>query len=440
MTVRAPASIACLVVLALGQSSWAQTNTARPDARVSFYVTTDQRRPVEGAASDSFELASALTFRMPDTDHSGLEAGIDVRHTRYSMTTRPQRVSLYDGFAGARLGSQGQLRVRAGHIWLPDMGTAGALAGGLIEFRSAPSGAASRVTAGAFMGAEPLNYETGYAEGVRKYGGYVGLESGFLRRHVLGFATIKHGALTERSMLTVANYIPAGRSFFAYQALEYDLKGPAAGTATRGLSYFLVNARAPLGPRVELQGTYNKGRSIDARGLTEELLNGRAVTAQAVDGLRYETQGGRVSVRVLRGLELYAGYARDRNNRDDEPTGRITLGGYASNLFNSGFDVSGSDAMIDRPTGPYHSRYVSIGRRIGRAVYVSGDYSTSLAVVQFRRSDGVTIETRPWTKRYSGNVSATISRSFSLTGVVDYTTDEGMMDLRLMTGLTYRVR
>ena len=66
---------------------------------------------------------------------------IDLRHTRYSTDARPQRVSLYDGFAGARLGSRGQFRVRAGHMWLSDLGTAGALAGGLAEYRSAPAGA-----------------------------------------------------------------------------------------------------------------------------------------------------------------------------------------------------------------------------------------------------------------------------------------------------------
>ena len=102
--------------------------------------------------------------------------------------------------------------------------------------------------------------------------------------------------------------------------------------------------------------------------------------------------------------------------------------------------MSGSDARIDGPTGPYHSRYLSVGRSIGRSVYVSGDYSTSLAVVRFLRSDGVTIETRPWTRRLSGNVSATLNRQFSLIGVVDLTMDEGMNDLRVMTGLTYRLR
>ena len=109
-------------------------------------------------------------------------------------------------------------------------------------------------------------------------------------------------------MLSVTNYIPAGRSFFMYQALEYDIKGPAAGAAKRGLSYFLVNARASAGPRVELQGTYNKGRSINARQLTDDVLNGRPLSTLAIDGLRYETKGGRVSLRVTQRTEVPVSY------------------------------------------------------------------------------------------------------------------------------------
>lgn len=421
--------------------SWAQSSSPpRPDGRVSFYVTTERRTGDGGEPRTGFDFATAFTFRTPEVDDAGLDAGVDLRVTRYSATERPQRVSLYDGYAGARLGSRGQFRVRAGHMWLPDLGTAGALAGGLFEYRSAPAGADERWLAGAFMGAEPLGYDTGYATGVRKYGGYAAFESGYLRRHVVGLANIKQGGVTQRSMLTVANYVPAGDKFFAYQALEYDLQGPANGAAKGGLSYFLVNARASAGPRVELQGTYNRGRSLDARGLTDDVLNGRALSPQAVDGLRYETMGGRVSVKVARGSEVYGGYARDRNNRDDEPTGRLTIGGYAANLFNTGFDISGSDSRIDRSAGPYHSLYLSVGHSLGRSVYLSGDYSTSLAVVRFVRSDGVQIETRPRTRRFSGNVSATLNRQFSLVGVVDFTTDTGANDLRVMTGITYRMR
>jgi hypothetical protein len=90
--------------------------------------------------------------------------------------------------------------------------------------------------------------------------------------------------------------------------------------------------------------------------------------------------------------------------------------------------------------GAYHSRYLSIGRGMGRSIYVSGDYSTSLSVVRFLRSDGVVIETRPWTRRFSGSGSATLGRHVSLLLTADYTKDEEQNELRVFSGLSYRFR
>ena len=42
-----------------------------------------------------------------------------------------------------------------------------------------------------------------------------------------------------------------------------------------------------------------------------------------------------------------------------------------------------------RPSGSYLSLYVSVGREIGNLVYVTGDYSTSLSVVRYLRTDGL---------------------------------------------------
>lgn len=440
MTPRILMTVAASTIALAPATARAQVPTSRPELRLSVYVTSDRRTPELGTATSNFEFATAVTLRTLDADAGGLDAGIDLRHTRYTDAQRPDRVSLYDGYVGARLGGNGQFRVRAGHMWLPDLGTAGALAGGMAEYRSGTVKSDHRFRVGGFAGAEPLGYQAGYAPNVRKYGGYAAYERGFLQRHIVGFSTIRNGAVTEREMVSVSNYVPIKRAVFVYQALEYDIKGPAAGAASGGLTYFLVNGRASAGTRVELQGTYNRGRSINARQLADDLANGRPLSARDVEGLRYETAGGRVSVRVARQVQVYAGYARDRNNRDDRPTARTTFGVYAGNLFNTGFDVSGSDARVERATGPYHARYLSVGRRIGRSVYVSGDYSTSLAVVRFVRSDGITIETRPWTHRLSGNGSVILSRQFSLVSLVEYTTDEGLADLRVMSGLTYRLR
>jgi len=283
-------------------------------------------------------------------------------------------------------------------------------------------------------------YDLGYVADVRKAGGYAAIESGALRRHVVGYTRVQQGSLTERSVLSFTNYVPAGSRFFAYQAAEVDVNGPAQGTAPSGLSYFLTNARYSPARRLEVSGTYNRGRSIDARTLTNDLLNGRALTQQATDGLRYESRSGRLTVEVFRGTQLYASYAQDRTNRDDALTGRVAVGGHAGNVLRSGFDVSASDSRINRPTGAYHSRYVSVGRNIGRALYVSGDYSTSLSVIQFLRSDGIIIETRPWTRRFSGSANATLGRSTSLLFTLDYTQDEAQDEVRILSGLSYRFR
>jgi hypothetical protein len=413
----------------------------RPDGRVSFMLNTARRTYDDGETRQDTELATGLTFRTPDINEAGFDAGVDLRYSRYTSLDRPDRVSLYDGYAGVRFGQQGQFRVRAGHMWLPDLGTAGALAGGLFEYRQAPAPSGGvRFMAGAFSGTEPLVYDTGYASNVRKYGGYAGLQRGFMQRHVVGYTSVQQAGMTERSLLTFTNYIPGPSGFFLYQAAEVDLKGPADGTAPSGLSYFVANVRASAGSHVELNGSYNRGRSLDARRLTEDVLNGRPLTEQAIEGLQYETAGARVIVRAARQTDVWVGYARDKNNRDDAATGRITLGGHAGNLFQTGLDVSATLARYDRPTGPYNSTYVSVGHGVGRMWYVSGDYSNSLSVIRFLRSDGVIIETKPWTRRFSGTANGTLSRQFSLMMVADYTQDEGIDEIRLLTGITYRLR
>jgi hypothetical protein len=398
------------------------------------------RRQVDGLDSRSdTELWSGVELHTSDLDEGGPEFGLDLRHSWFADRSRPQRVSVYDGFVGVRFGQAPHVKVRAGHMWLSELGSVGALAGGLAEVRLGAADG-TRVRVGGFSGVEPRLYEVGYVPDVRKHGGFVAIERGFLQKHLIGYTRIQQGPALERSVLTLTNFLPGGQSFFLYQAAEFDVEGPADGTARRGLSYFLANARVSPHTRVELLGTYNRGRSIDARRLTEEVRTGRPLTSQAIDGLRYESIGGRVTVEVARQFRLYGGYSRDRNNRDDAATGRVTIGGHAGNVFNTGFDISGSDAWIDRASGPYHSRFVSVGRSLGRSLYVSVDYATSLSVVRFVRSDGIVIETRPSTRRWSATGSASVSRHWSLLGTLDWSTDDTMRELRVLSGLSYRLR
>lgn len=419
----------------------AQAPRPRPDGRVTFLVNT-ANRSVEGADTRrDTELATMFTFRVPDLDAPGLEAGADFRYSHYTTVDRPDRVALFDGYVGGRFGERGQFRARAGHMWLPDLGTSGALAGGLFEYRQAPANSARlHFSAGAFAGAEPLVWDSGYAEGVQKAGGYFALQRGFLQRHVVGYSRITQSGVLQRNLLTFTNYVPGPSGFFLYNAAEVDLTGPADGTATGGLSYFLANVRASAGPHLELNGTYNRGRSLDAQRLTDDVINGRPLTPEAVAGLQYSSAGGRAIVRVTRLSDIWAGYYRDQNNRDDQAVGRILVGGHAGNLAGTGLDVSGSYSYFDRPDGPYNSTYVSLGHGLGRMWYLSGDYSTSLSVVRFLNNEGVIIQTRPSTTRYSANANGTLSRQFSLMVVVDYTQDVGYHELRLLSSLTYRMR
>jgi len=429
-----------LCLVATVQAGQAQSSDTGPTGRVSIYVNTAGRDFTDDTRQRNTDLSTSVSLESPRSDENGVEYALDLRETRYSSAATPDRVSIYDGFAGARFGGDWQLRVRAGHMWLQDLGTMGALAGGLFEVGQRRSNDDGRFRVGAFSGLEPKLYETGYAPDVRKYGGYAAYERGFMRRHVVGYTTVKQGDMTERSVLSMTNFIPAGQRFFAYQAAEYETQGPANGAVKRGLSYFLTNARVTASSRVELNGTYNRGRALDARQLTADVINGRALTTQALEGLKYESTGGRVTVEVVRRVYVYAGYTRDRNNRDDASAARILVGGHAGNIFGTGVDVSGSDSRVERAAGPYHSKYFSVGRTVGRSLYLSVDYSTSLSVVHFIRSDGVVIETKPSTRRYSASASATLSRHFSLLGTLDYTIDDAMTELRVLTGVSYRIR
>ena len=444
MTHRIPHTVAVFGLLLIGTSlpARAQQTDSRIDGRVSIHMDTAQRDVVGiGRQRDTIvTTAATIATRKGDEEANGLEVGLDVRQSRWLSGGRPDRLSLYNGFVGTRVGGETGLRVRAGHMWLPDLGTIGSVAGGLIEIARRQSSTNTSVRAGAFMGLEPNSLEMGYAPDVRKQGAYAAIQRGYLQRHVVGFTRVRQASMTERSVLSVTNFVPVGQSFFAYQAAEYEVSGPAEGAARPGLSYFLTNVRVSPAPRLELLGTYNRGRALDARQLTADLITGRPLTQQAVEGLRYESAGGRVTVEPLRSLHLYVSYARDRNNRDDAPVARVTFGSQASNILRSGVDASYSDARIGRSTGPYHSRYMSIGRGIGRAAYASFDYSTSLSVIRFERFDGVIIETRPWTRRWSGSGTVNVGRAVSLMFTLDRTTDDALRDLRILTGLSYRIR
>ncbi len=259
-----------------------------------------------------------------------------------------------------------------------------------------------------------------------------------MRRHVAGFVHIRDEGVTERSVLSFTNFLPLGKQVFVYQAAEYDLDGPGIPD-TGALTYFFANGRYVVNRWVELQGLYHHGRSIDSRSIVRDQLDGRPIDPKALDGLRFESITARATVSVGRWLRLFGGYGQDRNNREDEASGRLTYGAYASNVLRTGIDVTASDSRIDRgANGWYDSWYVSVGRSFGSRVYLTGDYSSSLSFYRFTSAAGFTIESQPTTRRLalSSVINTTRTTSILITGErVLY--DDGAQT-RILSGLTWR--
>jgi hypothetical protein len=410
----------------------------RPWGRVSFFSSGFQSTDDDGRGTGFGEFTTSLTYRLTETERDGIEYGLDARFSAYTARQRPERTSIYEAFVGARFG-EGRAIVRVGHLSVSELGSLGSLAGGLGEFRSRPPRPdAARIRAGVFAGLEPNVLDTGYANGVRKFGTYLAYDRS-ARRHALGYVLIRHGSITERSALSFTNILPVKRRLFFYQAAEYDVQAPA-GRARRGLADFYGNARGLPGERLELQATYHRGRAVDARAIGNDQRQGRPGPASALSAFLYESIGGRATVEVVPRVRVYTAYARETNNRDADPSNRITIGGHAAGLGTLGIDVTVSESLLRRPQGSLHSRYVSLGHQFGRSLYASGDYSTSLSVVRFSRSDGFVVETRPHTTRLSGTASVILPRGLSLLAIVERTWGDDFRDVRVVSGLTYRIR
>ena len=443
-----PSTLARPIPARSGASTRDATQAAAPGGvrhrrgwgRVAVH-TNAWRFDAEGRDTSTLnEVITSASYRVVDREDDGVEFGVDVRHSGFTAGERPSRVSIYEGFVGARL-RDGALNVRAGHLWLNDLGSLGAVAGAQIEVGQRATGTTrwGRLRAGLFGGGEPRLYRAGYESNIRKLGGYALLHDGGSRRHVVGLVQVRNGSLTERSVLVTTNAFPIGSKAFVYQAAEYDLERPA-GEADPGLTYAFGTLRVSPSRRLDLQATVSRGRSVDVRGLGQDVLAGRPVAQRNVEGLRYQSVGGRATVEVLTGIRAYAGYTRDTDNRGEPATHRWLFGGYAADVLRTGLDLTASDSMNRRPSGTSHARYLSVGRSFGRRAYVTMDYSTSLVVLSFTRNDGLLIESRPRTRRIGASTVVTLTRAVSLLATVDRTTDGSVRDLRLTTGLTYRLR
>lgn len=432
-----PLTVATLALAVLGAPSPGRAQVGRAWGRVSFFTTTTRVTPEAGDTRSWTEFVTTATYRTAEDDRDGTEFGLDARLAGYSIEGRDPRVSIYDAWVGTKL-LDGAVRVRGGQLWLNELGGLGAIAGGTVEYRRPTR--AGRLRVAGFGGLEPKAYDTGYVNDVTRLGGYAALDGKGARRNIVGYVLVRDADLVERSVITTTNYVPVGRSVFLYQAAEIDLQGPA-GQGSGGLTYFFVNARVSPASRVDLQGTYHRGRSIDARTITLDQLNGRPVAPSSLEGLLFESASGRLTVEIARGVRVYGGLGRDRNSRDSEPSNRLNAGAQAASLLGSGVDATVSISRIDRDTaGSFDSWYVSAGRSMGPSVYLSGDFTSALSVLRLARSDGFVVETRPRSQRFSGTAIVNLNRSLSLLATAEHTTDDEAAENRLMLGLTCRLR
>jgi len=406
--------------------------------RVSLFGHAASSTYDQGGGVFFSELILSLTFRSTETVNDGFEYGIDVRGAGYPTSeARSQRLSIYDAYAGAKFG-RGAFSLRLGQMWLNNLGGLGALAGGVFEFRLPAKTPLGRFRAGVFGGYEPKILNVGTIPGVRKFGGYASLEGDGVRRHVLAFVSLRNAALTERSVLILTNYIPVGDSFFLYQSAEYDLLGPG-GTGSGNLTYFYANARySPVSP-LELQATYHRGRSFDTRTIINDRLNGRPIDPRSAEGFLFESVGGRLTLRIPKGLSLYAGYSQDRNNLGDERSDRFSFGFFASNLLNTGLELSLSDWRMKSRTGSsYDSWSASLGKNITRNLYLEGFFSSSVSVFRLMGGTDYRIESYPRTRRFGLSSILNIARVASLQVTVERTTGDRYGEFRLLSGLSYR--
>jgi hypothetical protein len=407
-------------------------------ARVSFYANVASTTGIDGSSSSFSEIVTNVAAQSAQHTGNGFEYGLDARFGAYPSTEdRDPRTSVYDAFVAQRL-MDGRLLVKAGQMWLNDLGGLGSVGGALVEVRQSADTTRLRWRAGGFGGVEPEIRDVGYVSGVKKFGGYFALDGNGAQRSVVGYVNVRNQDLTERSVLSFTNYIPVQQSVFIYQAAEVDLTGPG-GEGSGGLTYFFINGRVAPAKRADVQVTYHRGRSIDARSITDDLLNGRPVPSKTLDGFLYESIGARLTVEVAKGVRVFAGYGQDTNDRDADPMDRLSFGVYTSNLFGTGVDINVTDYRYQRgSSSSYDSWYVSAGRSFGSRLYLSGEYTTSLSVLRYAREDGFVVENRPHTDRFGASANIYLSRTLSLLVVADYTRDEGYKETRLLSGLSVR--
>ncbi len=425
-----------VVAAALFGTVSADAQTVPFRGRFALFTSWSQRNWGSGAESDFTEIIANISLHGGDTEGGTLEYALDTRVATYPSTARDERISIYEAYVGVHSRDL-SWNVRLGQMWLHELGGLGSVGGLFAEYRQPRPSSWGRWRLGLFAGYELAAYELEYLQDVQKGGVFVALDGDHGRQHVLGYVRVRNQGLTERSVVVFSNFIPMGRSFRLYQALEYDTEGPA-GLGDSELTFFMTNLNWRISSLVGIQGTYHRGRSLNARTIAQDVIDGRPVAPEALEGLLFESARLRLMVRPGRNVSVWAGYGNDRNDRDDPTAKRFNLGFSARRILGSAADFNLSATRTDRGEDTYDSMWASLGYAFGSRVYVSLDYRDTLSVYHLSRNDGETIEVRPNSEMYSVTSNINLGRRFSLLIELELFDHSDFEERRFMTGLIVR--
>ena len=401
--------------------------------RIAFFAQTANTLQEDGTESQFQELVSSLSLQSGEVEN-GFEYAADLRLAGYPTEEINRRVSIYNAYVGRKF--QNGFSVRGGQMWLNELGALGSL-GGVLGQVKGPKTSYGQFRLGGFGGLEPENLEVGYVTGITKLGGYLALDGEKGRSHVLGYVNVRNNGQMERSTFILTNFVPIGSDFFLYQAAEFDTFG--VDRESLGMNYFFANARYTVLKKLEFQGAFHHGRSIDFRNLTLDQINGRPISDKDARGFLFDSTEGRVTYLAARGLRLYAGYGVDRSNEGEDLADRLTGGFFSGDLFRSGVDAQVSISRRKRNDGSaYNSWNASIGRMIGSKVYLSGEYNSSLSILRFEGEEDVIVEERPSSQRYSISSMFYVTRTFTVLLTGEFTETDSAQENRILGGITYR--
>jgi hypothetical protein len=403
--------------------------------RIAFYAQSANSFLDDGTQNPYQELATSISFQSGEIEN-GFEYAADFRLAGYpSEDDVTRRISIYNAYVGGKF-KNGRLGARVGQMWLNELGALGSIGGVLGQIKSSKK-SYGQFRLGGFAGLEPESLDAGYVNNVFKSGGYLALDGENGRSHVVGYVNVTNSGKMERSVFVLTNFLPIGPDFFLYQAAEIDAYG--IDRESLGLNYFFTNGRYTIKRKVEVQGLFNHGRSIDFRNLTLDQINGRPISDKDTRGFLFESIEGRVTYLAAPGLRFYVGYGQDQSNEGGDKTGRLSSGFYSSDLFHTGVDAQLSISRRNRNDGSsYNVWTASAGRMVFQKLYISGEYTSSLSIVKFTGNDNVVVITRPSSNRYSLSSMFYWTRALTLLLTVERTNADSVYENRLLGGITYR--